>query len=86
MTNEETLQYLEERINKYAEKITTAANKGDRTAVGELLFYTALRTVMTEGKKVNEEDKDLLSHGILDAINDFLIKAGHVDKKHKFWE
>lgn len=86
MTKDEQLSYLEAKINHYASAIPTALNKGDRTALGELHFFIALRCALLEENKQTQEDKNLEAWGMLDAINDFLIKMGHIKKGNKFYQ
>lgn len=58
-------QFIENKLNSYAEKIIKGSSKVDELALGEMTFYMALRRVIA-GKATPQ---DL---GLMDAINDTL--------------
>jgi len=69
-TKEELLQFVEEKINNYANKILTATDKGDDSALGELNVYMALRRVL------KGDEERIQDFGMMDAINDTMKKLG----------
>lgn len=71
--------FVEEKINKYAALIVKQGERGDDLALGELMFYIALRRVMA-GKGTMQ---DL---GLMDAINDTLQQLGHLPNNVSFYK
>jgi len=65
----EIMQFIEDKLNSYAEKIKDSSARSDEHALGELTFYMALRRVLA-GKGTPQ---DL---GMMDAINDTLQEKG----------
>ena len=70
-------EFIENKINKYAEAIIKGSDKKDAFCLGQLTFFMALRRI-NEGKGTVE---DL---GMADAINDTLQEAGIIDKDKTF--
>ena len=66
-----TTEFIESRLNAYAEKIKTGSAKIDDHSIGEMTFFMALRRVLA-GKGTPQ---DL---GMMDAINDTLQDKGIV--------
>ena len=56
-------EFVENKINSYAQKIIDGSDKRDAHAMGELKFYMALRRCL----KNESTPEDL---GMLDAVND----------------
>ena len=79
MDKMEKIQFVEYKINHYAQVIIDENDKFDELAVGELIFYTSLRR-MLDGKG-SIQDK-----GTMDAINDFLQEMGLVEEGRTFYE
>lgn len=62
-------QFIEQKLNGYAEKIKLGTAKMDELALGEMTFFMALRRVPT-GKGTPTD------MGMRDAINDTLQNKG----------
>ncbi len=75
----EVTQFIEEKLNAYAEKIKSGSARTDEHALGEMVFYMALRRVIA-GKGTPE---DL---GMMDAINDVLQNKGIVKEGTLFFK
>lgn len=71
--------FIEENLNKFAQRIVTKGEQTDEMALGELTFYMALRRV-TGG---HATPQDL---GLFDAINDTLQALGHLEKGKTFYK
>jgi hypothetical protein len=71
--------FIEGKINDYAEKIVHHSDKADELAMGELTFYMAMRRV-AEGHGTTQ---DL---GMMDAINDTLQELGVLEKGKTFYK
>lgn len=74
MQKEELLQFVEKKINTYAQVIINATDKGDDSALGELTVYMGLRRVL-KGEELRIQD-----YGMLDAFNDVLKQLGIIEK------
>lgn len=74
MQKEELLQFVEKKINTYAQVIINATDKGDDSALGELIVYMGLRRVL-KGEELRIQD-----YGMLDAFNDVLKQLGIIEK------
>lgn len=88
LTENDLKEFVENKINHYAERIKTLPQRADRSAFGELEFYIALRNVIAypNNKAQNRYDQaSLRDQGMMDAINDTLIKLGLVRQGEKFW-
>jgi hypothetical protein len=72
-------QFIEDKLNHYAETIVTGNQKMDEHALGELYFYMALRRVI-DGKATFEDI------GTMDAINDTLQKLGVIRSSDVFYK
>ena len=69
--------FVEKKINQYAEAIISGSDKKDAFSFGELSFYIALRRI----SKGEATPQDL---GMADAINDTLQEAGIMDQDKTF--
>lgn len=67
----ELSQFVETKLNQYAERVVGHSEQVDDYAFGEISWYLALRRVLA-GKGTPQ---DL---GMMDAINDTLQKKGFV--------
>ncbi len=72
-------QFVEDKINHYAQMIANHKDKADELAMGQLSFYMAFRRVL----KGEASTQDL---GMMDAINDVLQKKGIVEKGSTFYK
>jgi hypothetical protein len=70
MTKEELLQFTEDKINSYAQRILDATDKGDDSALGELSVYMALRRIL------KSEERRIQDYGMMDAFNDVIKELG----------
>ena len=70
-------EFVENKIDKYAQAIITGSDKKDALAFGELSFYMALRRII----KGEATPQDL---GMAGAINDTLQEAGIIDRDKTF--
>ncbi len=61
--------FIENKINYYADAIIKGSDKRDAHALGELTFYMSIRRVLNS----EATPQDL---GLVDAINDTLQEAG----------
>ena len=73
----ELTQFIEDKLDAYAEKIKGGSARVDEHAFGELTFFLAVRRVLA-GKGTTQ---DL---GMMDAINDFLQNKGIVESGRSF--
>jgi hypothetical protein len=69
--------FIEDKLNFYAEAIIRGNQKLDEHALGELSFYMALRRIVE--KRGNAQD-----FGMMDAINDTLQKVGILPETETF--
>ena len=67
----ELSQFIETKLNKYAERVVTSSEQMDDYAFGEISWYLTLRRVLA-GKGTTQ---DL---GMMDAINDTLQQKGFI--------
>ena len=70
---------VEEKLNHYAEKIVSGGSKSDDLAIGEIVFYAALRRVIN-GQATPQDI------GTMDAINDTLLAQGLIEKGKTFYK
>lgn len=73
----EFMQFIEDKLNAYSDKVKDSSAKGDEYALGEMTFLIALRRVLT-GKGT------LQDLGMMDAINDVLQKKGIIKEGDTF--
>ena len=66
-------QFVEDKINEYAQKIIDGSDKRDAHAMGELEFFMAFRRVLP--------GNDM---GMMDAVNDTLQEMGLVAEGSSF--
>ena len=71
------LNFIEDKINHFANVILTGGDKRDSHALGELEFYMVIRRVL----KGEQTVQDL---GMVDAINDVLQEGGIIEKSETF--
>lgn len=69
---------IEEKINRYAERIVKGSAKVDEHALGELQFYMTLRRALS-GKQTMQDV------GMLDTINDILQAKGIIKSGETFY-
>jgi hypothetical protein len=79
MKKEELLQFVKEKINSYAQRIIDANDKGDDSALGELIVYMGLRRIL------KGEERRIQDYGMMDAFNDVLKELGII-KSGKFYQ
>ncbi len=70
-------EFVESKVNQYAEAILKGSDKKDAHALGELTFYMAIRRVL----KGEATIQDL---GMMDAINDTLQEAKIIEESKTF--
>ena len=70
-------EFVESKVNHYAEAILKGSDKKDAHALGELTFYMAIRRVL----KGEATIQDL---GMMDAINDILQEAKIIEESKTF--
>lgn len=73
------IQFVENKINTYAQRILEYTAEHDTVALGELQFYMSLRKTLL-GKE-NFQDR-----GMMDAVNDVLKYKGIIKGKKKFYQ
>lgn len=73
------IEFIEKKLNAYAESIRQGGAKIDELALGELTFYMALRRVLT-GQPTPQDI------GLMDAINDTLQELGLVERTKTFYK
>ena len=69
--------FVEDKVNNYAQAIIDGSEKRDAHAMGELKFYMALRRVL----KKNSTIEDI---GMMYAINDTMQELGIVPTEETF--
>ncbi len=79
MNKEELIQFVEDKINSYAQRIIDASDKADDSALGELIVYTGLRRVL------KGEEHRIQDFGMMDAFNDVIKELGII-KDGKFYQ
>lgn len=72
-------EFIEKKLNNYAEHIIKGSSKPDELALGEMVFYMALRRLIN-GKATMQ---DL---GMMDAINDTLEEKGLIASGQIFYK
>ena len=70
-------QFIEDKLNQYAKTIIERGTKSDEHALGEMVFYMALRRVIS-GKATPQDI------GMMDAINDTLQEKGLIEENQTF--
>lgn len=91
MASQEELQkYVSDQIVKYADQLTKltefeqhGASKLNQHAMGQLEFYANLAVVLEEGFSTKD---NLVSAGIVDAVNDLLQDIGLVPDATTFYQ
>lgn len=78
MSSEELKVFLDQKVNDFAQRILDKGDATDELAVGELFFYTSLRSAID--KKAGKKEL-----GLLDAINDTLQHLGKVEAGKTFY-
>lgn len=73
----ELSQFVETKLNTYAERVVASGEQIDDYAFGEISWYLALRRVVA-GKGTPQ---DL---GMMDAVNDTLQQKGFIDNGATF--
>ncbi|MEN9917232.1 MAG: hypothetical protein RLY40_1164 [Pseudomonadota bacterium] len=89
IVNQQLEDFVENKINYYAERIKSLPQRADRSALGELEFYIALRNVTSFPNDISQNKYDqasLRDHGLLDAINDTLIELKLIKPDEKFYD
>lgn len=88
VVNQQLESFIEKKINHYAERIKSLPQRADRSALGELEFYIALRNVIlfsNDSAQNNYDQASLRDQGLLDAINDTLIELKLIKHSEKFY-
>lgn len=70
---------IEQKLNFYAQKIIDSSAKVDEHALGELVFYMALRRILSGRATIQDI-------GMMDAINDTLQEAGIIEGHQTFYK
>jgi len=70
--------FIEENINSYAQQMIEGGKETDEHALGEITFYLAMRRLIMG----QATQTDL---GMLDAINDTLVKLGLLEEGQIFF-
>ena len=84
---EDIINFTEEKINHYAERILENADRADRACMGQLNFYISFRNIVKDYQKHKmdrsslnlKEMRDLPSYrdfGLIEAVNDTLVFLG----------
>lgn len=71
--------FVEDKLNRYAQKIVSGGAITDDLAVGELTFYITLKRALNGAATT----QDL---GLLDAVNDTLQELGLVQAGETFYK
>jgi hypothetical protein len=66
-------EFVEKKINSYAQNIIDGSDKRDAHAMGELKFYMALRRCIKNESTIEDI-------GMLDAINDVLQETNLMEE------
>lgn len=77
MTKEELRAFVDQKINKFAQQIVDKSDKVDEYAVGEISFYMVARRIIDGTSTLSDK-------GMVDAINDVLVKFGKLEKTNEF--
>ncbi len=72
-------QYIEDKLNYYADAIIKGHEKIDEHALGEMTFYMALRRI-TNNTYTSEDV------GLMDAINDTIQELGLISENITFYK
>jgi len=75
----DTNSFIEQKLNHYAKAIIDGSAKVDEHALGEMVFYMALRRVLS-GKATIQDI------GMMDAINDTLQENGIIEPRRTFYK
>ena len=75
----ELTNFIETKVNEYAQKIIKGGEKSDDLAFGQLSFYLSLRRVLN-GKATPQDV------GVVDAINDTLQELGIINEGKTFYK
>jgi hypothetical protein len=75
----ELKEFIETKLNEYAQKIVKGSEKSDELAFGQISFYLSLRRVLS-GKATIQDV------GMMDAINDTLQTMGIVGEGETFYK
>ena len=71
--------FIENKINTYAQNIIDKGDKYDQLAIGEISFYSSLRNVV----KGNPTKQDI---GLIDAVNDTLQALKIINADESFYK
>ena len=71
--------FIEKKLNHYAQAIIDGSAKVDEHALGEMVFYMALRRVLSQRATIQDI-------GMMDAINDTLQEKGIVEATKTFYK
>ena len=86
------IKFADDKVHSYAQRILDTPARADRSAMGELNFYIALRNVLmfNDQSPASRDARDRPSYrdfGLVGAVNDTLKHLGIVTtKKGKFYE
>jgi len=72
-------EFIENKINSYAQDIIDKGDKYDQLSLGEISFYMSLRSVL----KGNATKQDI---GLMDAINDTLQALDIIKTDETFYK
>ena len=73
------IEFIEKKLDDYAEIILSGSEKVDEHALGEMIFYMTMRRVLSE--KATMQDI-----GMLDAVNDTLQELAIVGADKTFYK
>lgn len=71
--------FIENKINTYAQNIIDKGDKYDQLAIGEISFYLSLRNVV-KGKATKQDI------GLIDAVNDTLQALKIINADESFYK
>lgn len=72
-------EFIESKLNNYAETIVDSDEELDEYALGELTFYMTLRRILSENATLQDK-------GMLDAINDTLQELEIIKSNETFYK
>ena len=72
-------EFIENKINSYAQDIIDKGDKYDQLSLGEIGFYMSLRSVL----KGNATKQDI---GLMDAVNDTLQALDIIKSNETFYK
>ena len=93
---EEAIQFTEDKVNHYAQRMLENADRADRACMGQLNFYISFRNVLKDYQK-HKLDRSSLSvsemrdapsyrdFGLMEAVNDTLVFMGLFSPTAKFF-